>query len=99
MFFIFAYPISKILDAIFGHNKGTYYRRAELKELVAIHEANDEEEGEGGGGEGGGGVLSEHRLTKDEITIIKGALDMSKKVVSMAMTPIARAFMLDFNDR
>lgn len=94
VFFILAYPISKILDAIFGHNRGTYYRRAELKELVAIHEANDEEVGEGGGGGEG-----EHRLTRDEITIIKGALDMSKKVVSMAMTPIARAFMLDFNDR
>ena len=44
-------------------------------------------------------MLRDQRLTKDEITIIKGALDMSKKVVSMVMTPIARAFMLDFNDR
>ena len=68
---------------------------------MAIHEA-DEEAGEGEGEgerERESGVVSDQRLTRDEITIIKGALDMSKKTVSMAMTPIARAFMLDFGDK
>jgi hypothetical protein len=69
---------------------------------MSIHGTDDEEgggEGEGDWGGGGGGLFSDHRLRADEINIIKGALDMSKKVVGMAMTPIARAFMLDLNDQ
>ena len=32
-----AYPISCLLDFILGHKQGMIYRRAELKELVALH--------------------------------------------------------------
>eukprot|EP00009_Paramoeba_aestuarina_P009239 CAMPEP_0201522352 /NCGR_PEP_ID=MMETSP0161_2-20130828/17078_1 /ASSEMBLY_ACC=CAM_ASM_000251 /TAXON_ID=180227 /ORGANISM="Neoparamoeba aestuarina, Strain SoJaBio B1-5/56/2" /LENGTH=472 /DNA_ID=CAMNT_0047921171 /DNA_START=53 /DNA_END=1471 /DNA_ORIENTATION=- len=84
IFFIIAYPISLVLDMIFGKNHTTYYRRAELKELVAIHGEEDVDEKWIGKGD----------LNKDEITIIKGALDMSKKVVQEAMTPLQKAFML-----
>lgn len=36
--FIVAWPISKFLDWILGESQGTVYRRAELKELVHVHE-------------------------------------------------------------
>ena len=34
---VIAYPIAKLLDYILGHRNGLIYRRAELKELVALH--------------------------------------------------------------
>ncbi|KAI9207610.1 uncharacterized protein BJ171DRAFT_596620 [Polychytrium aggregatum] len=34
---IIAYPIAKLLDYILGHSHGVVYRRAELRELVALH--------------------------------------------------------------
>lgn len=38
-------------------------------------------------------------LTKDEVTIIKGALDLSSKIVKDTMTSIDKVFMLDIKDR
>jgi len=32
-----AYPIGKLLDYLLGSHSGTVYRRAELKELLALH--------------------------------------------------------------
>ncbi|KAI8918116.1 hypothetical protein BC831DRAFT_483256 [Entophlyctis helioformis] len=34
---IVAYPIACLLDAVLGHKNGVIYRRAELRELVALH--------------------------------------------------------------
>jgi metal transporter CNNM len=56
------------------------YRRAELKELVAILEAT----------KGGS-------LTTDEVTIIKGALDLSEKSANHAMTDLKHVFMLNID--
>ena len=84
IFFVIAYPLSLLLDMVFGKTHASYYHRAELKELVAIHGEEDVDEKWMGKGE----------LNRDEITIIKGALDMSKKTVSEAMTPLDKAFML-----
>ncbi|ORY53136.1 DUF21-domain-containing protein [Rhizoclosmatium globosum] len=36
--FVIAYPIAKLLDYILGHKDGVIYRRAELKELIAMHD-------------------------------------------------------------
>jgi metal transporter CNNM len=44
LFFVVAYPVSKLLDCILGHDSGTRYRRAELKELVGIQASEDESE-------------------------------------------------------
>ncbi|KAK6121002.1 hypothetical protein DH2020_045256 [Rehmannia glutinosa] len=77
-----AYPISKLLDLLLGHGHRALFRRAELKTLVDLH---GNEAGKGG------------ELTHDETTIIAGALEMSAKTASDAMTPISETFAIDIN--
>ncbi|KAJ3331696.1 hypothetical protein HDU76_002454 [Blyttiomyces sp. JEL0837] len=36
--FVIAYPIAKLLDYILGHKDGVIYRRAQLKELITMHD-------------------------------------------------------------
>ncbi|KAJ4716058.1 DUF21 domain-containing protein [Melia azedarach] len=76
-----AFPISKLLDFLLGH-RVALFRRAELKTLVDLH---GNEAGKGG------------ELTHDETTIIAGALELSEKTASDAMTPIAETFAIDIN--
>lgn len=59
------------------------YFTLELKELVAIHGIQDQ---------GNKGIL-----TKDEVTMITGVLDMSEKKAFDIMTKIENTFMLDIN--
>jgi ankyrin repeat/SOCS box protein 13/metal transporter CNNM len=82
--FVISWPISKVLDFLLGKHHSSLYRRAELKELVQIHSAKAE------GGE---------QLTLDEVSIIRGALDLREKTVGTCMTPIDKVFMLSINDR
>ncbi|GAB2219376.1 hypothetical protein Drorol1_Dr00007011 [Drosera rotundifolia] len=77
-----AYPISKLLDYLLGHDRKALFRRAELKTLVDLH---GNEAGKGG------------ELTHDETTIIAGALEMSEKTAGDAMTPISETFAIDIN--
>lgn len=42
-----------------------------------------------------GGLPKEERLTNDEVMIIKGALDLTSKTVTMAMTSLENVFSLD----
>lgn len=77
-----AYPISKLLDFLLGHGHVALFRRAELKTLVNMH---GNEAGKGG------------ELTHDETTIIAGALELSEKTASDAMTPISETFAIDIN--
>lgn len=79
-----AYPISKLLDYLLGHGHVALFRRAELKTLVDLH---GNEAGKGG------------ELTHDETTIIAGALELSEKTASDAMTPISDTFAIDINAR
>jgi len=69
--FPIAWPISKILDYTLGMDHGTFFNRAELKELITIHgerlKKADEKD------------LPADVLTYDEVTIIRGALDLKKK--------------------
>eukprot|EP01104_Vermistella_antarctica_P021650 TRINITY_DN994_c0_g1_i2.p1 TRINITY_DN994_c0_g1~~TRINITY_DN994_c0_g1_i2.p1 ORF type:complete len:660 (-),score=148.71 TRINITY_DN994_c0_g1_i2:31-1950(-) len=98
--FVVSWPISKLLDCILGAGEhGTFYRRAELKELVGFHHMSHDvgedmkdslkqqnkhfAEGEG--------------LTMDEVQIIKGALDMRTKTVGTTMTPVDKVIMVDFD--
>ncbi|KAF5759103.1 putative CBS domain, CNNM, transmembrane domain-containing protein [Helianthus annuus] len=77
-----AYPISKLLDYLLGQEHVALFRRAELKTLVNLH---GNEAGKGG------------ELTHDETTIIAGALELSEKTASDAMTPISDTFSIDIN--
>ncbi|XP_023763043.1 DUF21 domain-containing protein At4g33700 isoform X2 [Lactuca sativa] len=77
-----AYPISKLLDYLLGHEHVALFRRAELKTLVNLH---GNEAGKGG------------ELTHDETTIIAGALELTEKTASDAMTPISETFSVDIN--
>ncbi|XP_031256913.1 DUF21 domain-containing protein At2g14520-like [Pistacia vera] len=77
-----AFPISKLLDYLLGHGHVALFRRAELKTLVDFH---GNEAGKGG------------ELTHDETTIIAGALELSEKTASDAMTPISETFAIDIN--
>ncbi|XP_024464399.1 DUF21 domain-containing protein At2g14520 isoform X3 [Populus trichocarpa] len=79
-----AYPISKLLDFLLGHGHVALFRRAELKTLVNFH---GNEAGKGG------------ELTHDETTIIAGALELTEKTASDAMTPISETFAIDINDK
>ncbi|KAJ3519637.1 hypothetical protein NM688_g9272 [Phlebia brevispora] len=74
-----AWPIAKLLEFVLGPHHGIIYRRAELKELIAMHSSVGEYGGD---------------LNKDTVTIIAGALDLQEKVVQQAMTPIKDVFML-----
>ncbi|ELR17952.1 uncharacterized protein ACA1_208300 [Acanthamoeba castellanii str. Neff] len=97
LLFPISWPISLLLDFLLGGEQGTFFRRAQLKELVSLHgeQGPDQEAGDllAAGGELGA------TLTKDEVTIIKGALDLSSKIVKDTMTPIDKVFMLDIKDR
>ncbi|KAK8522329.1 hypothetical protein V6N12_056041 [Hibiscus sabdariffa] len=77
-----AYPISKLLDFLLGHGHVALFRRAELKTLVNLH---GNEAGKGG------------ELTRDETTIIAGALELTEKTAKDAMTPISETFAIDIN--
>lgn len=84
IFFIVAWPLSKLLDCLLGKDHSTFFRRAELKVLVDLH----------GTGEG-----NTEQLSLDEVMIIKGALDMKNKTAKDAMVPLPYVYMLDINSR
>ncbi|KAI9058934.1 DUF21-domain-containing protein [Trametes sanguinea] len=79
---IAAWPVAKILELLLGPHHGIIYRRAELKELIAMHSNTGQLGGD---------------LKTDTVTIIGGALDLQEKVVHQAMTPIKDVFMLNID--
>ncbi|XP_052811743.1 uncharacterized protein LOC128239234 [Mya arenaria] len=83
LFFVVAWPLSKLLDCLLGKDHSTFFRRAQLKVLVDLH-----------------GEAREHAhetLTRDEVLIIKGALDMTNKQAKDALVPIDCVYMLDID--
>ncbi|KAH9664055.1 DUF21 domain-containing protein [Citrus sinensis] len=78
--FPIAFPVSKLLDLLLGKGNEALFRRAELKTLVDLH---GNEAGKGG------------ELTRDETTIITGALELSEKTARDAMTPASETFAID----
>ncbi|KAF8168916.1 hypothetical protein BJ912DRAFT_1034723 [Pholiota molesta] len=81
---IIAWPVAKLLEFVLGSHHGIIYRRAELKELIAMHSNQ--------GAHGGD-------LKVDTITIIGATLDLQEKVVRQAMTPISDVFMLSIDSQ
>lgn len=77
-------PIAKLLDILLGPHHSALFRRAELKALVDVHADTA----------GFGGTL-----TAEEIHVIRGALDLTSKTATKAMTPLDKVFMLSTDDR
>ena len=76
--------MAKLLEFILGSSHGIMYRRAELKELIAMHATTGELGGD---------------LKTDTVTIIGATLDLQEKVVRQAMTPIDKVFMLNIDSK
>jgi metal transporter CNNM len=100
LLFPVAWPVSKLLDCLLGHEQ-TFYRRAEIKTLIGMHaeaagaEREKSTNSDAGGGGGGGGGSHEHMLSQDEANLIRGAIDLSSKTVADLSTPLDDVFMLD----
>lgn len=63
---VISWPVAKLLEFVLGPHHGIIYRRAELKELIAMHSSH--------GAHGGD-------LKIDTVTIIGATLDLQEKVV------------------
>ncbi|KAI0745390.1 hypothetical protein C8Q76DRAFT_605976 [Earliella scabrosa] len=81
---IISWPVAKFMELILGPHHGVMYRRAELKELIALHSTT---------GELGGDLQS------DTVTIIGATLDLQEKVVRQSMTPLDKTFMLSIDSK
>ncbi|KAG6833290.1 hypothetical protein H0H87_008922 [Tephrocybe sp. NHM501043] len=81
---VVSWPVSKLLEWTLGPHHGIIYRRAELKELIAMHSSNSPLGGD---------------LKIDTVTIIGATLDLQEKVVRQAMTPIKDVFMLSIESK
>jgi CBS domain containing-hemolysin-like protein len=88
VFFPIAYPISKLLDWIVGHDSGlTLYNRREIATMMKIQH----EEAQRRSASGAGMRDSVHH---DEMTIIGGALKFRDMKVSEVMTTLENVFMI-----
>ncbi|KAI0050149.1 DUF21-domain-containing protein [Auriscalpium vulgare] len=76
---IVAWPVAKLLEWTLGPHHGIIYRRAELKELIALHSSVGEHGGD---------------LRSDTVTIIGATLDLQEKTAMQSMTKIEDVFML-----
>ncbi|GLB42787.1 putative protein with domain of unknown function DUF21 [Lyophyllum shimeji] len=81
---VIAWPVAKLLELVLGPHHGIIYRRAELKELIAMHSSHATLGGD---------------LKTDTVTIIGATLDLQEKVVKQAMTPIDEVFMLSIDSK
>ncbi|EGN97201.1 hypothetical protein SERLA73DRAFT_183859 [Serpula lacrymans var. lacrymans S7.3] len=81
---VVSWPVAKLLEFALGPHHGVMYRRAELKELIAMHSSMSAHGGD---------------LKTDTVTIIGATLDLQEKVVKQAMTPIKDVFMLSIESR
>ncbi|KAJ7128923.1 DUF21-domain-containing protein [Mycena crocata] len=81
---IVSWPVAKLLEFVLGAHHGIIYRRAELKELIAMHSSTQHHGGD---------------LKMDTVTIIGATLDLQEKVVREAMTPIEDVFMVSIESK
>lgn len=78
------WPISRILDRLLGHAQGLLFRRKQLESLVELHSKHESYGGE---------------LSKSEVEVIKGALELSSKTAGDCLTPIDKVFMVDTSQK
>ena len=89
------FPISKVLDYIFGHSKDNSLSRSELEALVILQNSTCRNEFERSGPNQCGDSSSE--LTRDEIGIMTGVLRLSQLTAYDAMIPIGQVSMISSN--
>ena len=77
-----AIPIAAILDLLLGKRHSALFRRTQLRTFVDLHDVNKNYGG---------------NLSTEEVTIIKGALDLTHKRARSAMTPLDMVFMLSID--
>ncbi len=89
-----AWPISKLLDYLIGHESGmTMYNRSEIHTMMALqHEEGVKRQSEFGGH----GLDAVHH---EEVTIIGGALKFREMSVSEVMTPLAEVYMVSATEK
>lgn len=75
-------PIAAILDTLLGPRNSALFRRTQLKTFVDLHDASKNYGG---------------NLSTEEVTIIKGALDLTHKRARAAMTPLDMVFMVSMD--
>ncbi|XP_014777915.1 uncharacterized protein LOC106874631 [Octopus bimaculoides] len=89
LLFIICWPISKVLDCLFGKQDYRLYQRKQLKALIDLHKstlsASPQE-------------AAKPVLSNDEVMIIKGALDMKTKTAEDAMLTLEHVVMLSVDD-
>jgi metal transporter CNNM len=91
IFFPLAYPISKLLDFIIGHEEGpTVYTRIELRTMMKMQHEEGQRHSTG---------HMRDTMHHDEATIIGGALTFRDTKVSQVMTLEKDAFMISINDQ
>eukprot|EP01135_Chromosphaera_perkinsii_P005917 Nk52_evm3s372 gene=Nk52_evmTU3s372 len=82
-----AKPISLLLSLMIGKSHGTFYRKAELPELVGMGSKEE--------GSSNDILYQEQSLSSHEVQIIKGALDLSLKTCRDIMIPLPHAVMVE----
>lgn len=75
-------PIAALLDTILSQRHSALFRRTQLRTFVDLHDANKNFGG---------------NLSTEEVTIMKGALDLTHKRAKAAMTPLDMVFMLSID--
>jgi metal transporter CNNM len=63
---IVAWPVAKVLEFVLGPHHGIVYRRAELKELIAMHSVHGTHGGD---------------LTSDTVSVVQATIDLQGKAV------------------
>jgi len=92
LFFIVSWPISKILDIIFGRKK-TYTQYENFKDMVESYMTDDQDQVYIEGDENT--VTQTTPLLPDEVGILIGVLSMKEKTCADAMVGIDNVYMLE----
>lgn len=91
-----AFPISKVLDWLFGHSAGTLFKRSQLKELINMHSKHSIQTAADVEAELRK-LPVEERLTSHEVQLIKNALDLNARLAIEISTAIDDVYMLDYD--
>ncbi|CAD7930979.1 unnamed protein product [Amoebophrya sp. A25] len=78
-------PIARLLDAILGKEHKGRYNKGELKALINLQLRENPRGGDAAAGTG---------LVQDEIRMMTGAMELSKKTVMDVMVPLSDVYML-----